>query len=233
MGFTSLGNILAPSIGSRGTKKVPAAIARNQNIASQPRYLLRTPPRIGPMGSSGTVALASAVAADIITSAERGIYMGFTSLGNIRHEESTGCNSKEPKYRFPAQILAKDTSKNRPDGFPETCRGIVGNGSTPAVGWNRAIWSYLRTTTTLTPPESTGCNSKEPKYRFPAQILAKDTSKNRPDGWSKNVRASAALLSRDMPRHCGEWVDSCGWMESSHLELLKKHQSHRSLEKQT
>ncbi|KAL2868055.1 putative citrate synthase [Aspergillus lucknowensis] len=34
-------------------------------------------------GSSGTVALASAVAADIITSDERGVYMGFTSLGNI------------------------------------------------------------------------------------------------------------------------------------------------------
>src|ERR1700755_3304792 len=34
-------------------------------------------------GSSGTVALASAVAADIITPAERGSYMGLASLGNI------------------------------------------------------------------------------------------------------------------------------------------------------
>ncbi|KAL4892505.1 citrate synthase [Aspergillus ambiguus] len=34
-------------------------------------------------GSSGTVALASAVAADVATSAERGSYMGITSLGNI------------------------------------------------------------------------------------------------------------------------------------------------------
>ncbi|OJJ69579.1 hypothetical protein ASPBRDRAFT_130876 [Aspergillus brasiliensis CBS 101740] len=34
-------------------------------------------------GSSGTVALASAVAADVITSAERGTYMGITSLGII------------------------------------------------------------------------------------------------------------------------------------------------------
>jgi hypothetical protein len=32
-----------------GTKKVPAAIARNQNIACHPRYLLNTPPRIGPI----------------------------------------------------------------------------------------------------------------------------------------------------------------------------------------
>ncbi|KAE8344410.1 hypothetical protein BDV24DRAFT_171877 [Aspergillus arachidicola] len=34
-------------------------------------------------GSSGTVALVSAVAADVITSAERGTYMSITSLGNI------------------------------------------------------------------------------------------------------------------------------------------------------
>jgi hypothetical protein len=34
---------------SSGMKKVLAAIARNQNIASHPRYLLKTPPRIGPM----------------------------------------------------------------------------------------------------------------------------------------------------------------------------------------
>ncbi|GES65011.1 citrate synthase [Aspergillus terreus] len=34
-------------------------------------------------GSSGTVALASAAAADVTTSAERGTYMGITSLGNI------------------------------------------------------------------------------------------------------------------------------------------------------
>ncbi|KAL3497178.1 citrate synthase-like protein [Aspergillus germanicus] len=35
------------------------------------------------IGISGIVALASAVAADIITPDERGLYMGFTSLGNI------------------------------------------------------------------------------------------------------------------------------------------------------
>ncbi|KAJ6127758.1 hypothetical protein N7471_008975 [Penicillium samsonianum] len=72
-------------------------------------------------GSSGTVALASAVAADIITSAERAAGTFFVPL-----------------------LLF----------FPETCRGIVGNGSTPAVGWNRAIWSYFRTTTEVTPPAS-------------------------------------------------------------------------------
>jgi hypothetical protein len=31
-----------------GRKKDPAAMARNQKIDCQPRYLLRTPPRIGP-----------------------------------------------------------------------------------------------------------------------------------------------------------------------------------------
>ncbi|OQE13289.1 hypothetical protein PENFLA_c051G02403 [Penicillium flavigenum] len=94
-------------------------------------------------GSSGTVALASAVAADIITSAERGMYMGFTSLGNIL-APSIGpiLGGVLTGTSFVPMLLF----------FPETCRGIVGNGSTPAVGWNRAIWSYLRTTTSVTPP---------------------------------------------------------------------------------
>ncbi|KAJ5371609.1 hypothetical protein N7517_003615 [Penicillium concentricum] len=72
-------------------------------------------------GSSGTVALASAVVADIITSAERAAGTFFM-----------------PLLFF----------------FPETCRGIVGNGSTPVVGWNRTIWSYLRTTAAVTIPAS-------------------------------------------------------------------------------
>jgi multidrug resistance protein len=110
-------------------------------------------------GSSGTVALASAVAADIITSAERGMYMGFTSLGNILAPSIGpilgGVLSKylgwEAIFWFLA-IAAGTFFVPLLLFFPETCRGIVGNGSTPAVGWNRAIWSYLRTTTTVTPP---------------------------------------------------------------------------------
>ena len=111
-------------------------------------------------GSSGTVALASAVAADIITSAERGMYMGFTSLGNILAPSIGpilgGILSKylgwEAIFWFLA-IAALFFFVLLLLFFPETCRGVVGNGSIPVFGWNRAICSYLRTTTAVSPPE--------------------------------------------------------------------------------
>ncbi|KAG0154453.1 hypothetical protein PDIDSM_21 [Penicillium digitatum] len=111
-------------------------------------------------GSSGTVALASAVAADIITSAERGMYMGFTSLGNILAPSIGpilgGILSKylgwETIFWFLA-IAALFFFVLLLLFFPETCRGVVGNGSIPVFGWNRAICSYLRTTTAVSPPE--------------------------------------------------------------------------------
>lgn len=112
-------------------------------------------------GSSGTVALASAVAADIITSAERGMYMGFTSLGNILAPSIGpilgGVLSNYLGWGAIFWFLAIAAGTFFVPlllFFPETCRGIVGNGSTPAVGWNRAIWSYFRTTTEVTPPAS-------------------------------------------------------------------------------
>lgn len=109
-------------------------------------------------GSSGTVALASAVAADIITSAERGMYIGFASLGNILAPSIGpilgGVLSKYLGWQAIFWFLAIAA------GiffiplllfFPETCRGIVGNGSTSPTGWNRSIWSYLKTSTTAVP----------------------------------------------------------------------------------
>ncbi|KGO76012.1 Major facilitator superfamily domain, general substrate transporter [Penicillium italicum] len=124
-------------------------------VADLPLLALRA---VQSCGSSGTVALASAVAADIITSAERGMYMGFTSLGNILAPSIGpilgGVLSKylgwEAIFWFLA-IAGGTFFIPLLLFFPETCRGIVGNGSTSAVGWNRAIWSYLRTTTPVTP----------------------------------------------------------------------------------
>ncbi|KAJ5153629.1 uncharacterized protein N7500_009068 [Penicillium coprophilum] len=108
-------------------------------------------------GSSGAVALASAVAADIITSAERGMYMGFASLGNILAPSIGpilgGVLSKYLGWRaifWFLAIAAVTFFMPLLFLFPETCREIVGNGSTPAVGWNRTMWSYFRTTTAVT-----------------------------------------------------------------------------------
>ncbi|KAJ5676365.1 hypothetical protein N7536_012537 [Penicillium majusculum] len=113
-------------------------------------------------GSSGTVALASAVAAEIITSAERGMYMGFTSLGNILAPSIGpilgGVLSKYLGWKAIFWFLAIAACTFFVPlllFFPETCRGIVGNGSIPAVGWNLAIWRYFQNTTTVTPPAPT------------------------------------------------------------------------------
>lgn len=113
-------------------------------------------------GSSGTVALASAVAADIITSAERGMYMGFTSLGNILAPSIGpilgGVLSKYMGWKaifWFLGIAAGTFFVPLLFFFPETCRGIVGNGSIPAVGWNLAIWSYFQETTAVITPAPT------------------------------------------------------------------------------
>lgn len=112
-------------------------------------------------GSSGTVALASAVAADIITSAERGLYMGITSLGNIL-APSIGpiiggilskCFGWQAIFWFLA-IAAGSFFVALLCFFPETCRVIVGNGSIHPVGWNRSILNYLQDHTTIAPSSS-------------------------------------------------------------------------------
>lgn len=102
-------------------------------------------------GSSGTVALASAVAADIITSADRGAYLGLASLGNIL-APSLGpiaggflsqCLGWQAIFWFLA-ITAGVFFVPFLLFFPETCRAIVGDGSVRPSGWNRSLGSCFR-----------------------------------------------------------------------------------------
>jgi multidrug resistance protein len=102
-------------------------------------------------GSSGTVALASAVAADVITSAERGMYMGITSLGNILAPSLGpilgGFLSQYLGWQAIFWFLAVAAITFFIPlvlFFPETCRAIVGDGSIPATGWNQSIWNRWR-----------------------------------------------------------------------------------------
>lgn len=108
-------------------------------------------------GSSGTVALASAVAADIITSSERGLYMGITSLGGIL-APSIGpiiggilskCFGWQAIFWFLA-ITAGIFFVPLFCLFPETCRAIVGNGSIPPGKWNKSIRNYFQEPTQAT-----------------------------------------------------------------------------------
>ncbi|KAJ5217964.1 uncharacterized protein N7498_000063 [Penicillium cinerascens] len=102
-------------------------------------------------GSSGTVALASAVVADVITSAERGAYMGMASLGNILAPSlgpvAGGLLSRywgwQSIFWF-LGILATVFFIPLLLFFPETCRAIVGNGSIQPYGWSKYFRDYFQ-----------------------------------------------------------------------------------------
>ncbi|GFF76401.1 citrate synthase [Aspergillus lentulus] len=124
-------------------------IIGNVSLALQHNYIsLLILRAVQSCGSSGTVALASAVAADVITSAERGVYMGITSLGNILAPSLGpilgGFLSQYLGWQAIFWFLAlAATTFFIPlvIFFPETCRAIVGDGSIPATGWNQSVWN--------------------------------------------------------------------------------------------
>lgn len=97
------------------------------------------------------MALASAVAADIITPAERGAYLGMASLGNILAPSLGpvlgGLLSQYWGWSaifWLLVILSSCFFFLFALFFPETCRVIVGDGSvcSPSA-WNRPLWSLL------------------------------------------------------------------------------------------
>lgn len=100
-------------------------------------------------GISGTVALSNAAIADIITSAERGAYIGWASVGGALGPSLSliigGILSQYLGYHsvfwflailggvFVILLLIL---------FPETCRKVVGNGSIPPPKWSRSYLNY-------------------------------------------------------------------------------------------
>jgi MFS family permease len=102
-------------------------------------------------GSSSTIALGSAVAADVSTAAERGTYMGWVNggalvgpavgpvLGGIL-AEFLGWRSI---FWF-LVILGGVLLGLLLLAFPETGRNVVGNGSIPPQRWNRDLLSVTR-----------------------------------------------------------------------------------------
>lgn len=101
-------------------------------------------------GISATIALSNAVAADTVTSAERGTYLGIASLGSILGPALGptlgGLISKYWGWYGIFWVLAALS------GFvlvfmllffPETCRKIVGNGSIPPPALSRSLLNVL------------------------------------------------------------------------------------------
>lgn len=127
-------------------------IAANIGLALQTNYvallLLRC---LQAFGCSASIALSIAVVADISTSAERGKYMGYATSGILFGPAFGptigGILAQYLGWRsifwflaiFAGVLLVLFVFL-----FPETCRTVVGNGSIPATGVNRSIFSYLQ-----------------------------------------------------------------------------------------
>lgn len=102
-------------------------------------------------GSSGTVALANAVVADIVTSAERGSYIGYASMAAILGPSLApvigGLLSQYLGWKWIFWFLVISTAAFFIPlffFFPETCRNIVGNGSIPPPVWNHSVLGFVK-----------------------------------------------------------------------------------------
>ncbi|KAH8816098.1 major facilitator superfamily domain-containing protein [Xylogone sp. PMI_703] len=102
-------------------------------------------------GSSGTVALVNAVVADISTSSQRGRYLGFANVGALLGPTIGpiigGVLNQFLGWRsifWFLVILSGVVFVAVLVLLPETCRKVVGNGSTPPPVWNMSLMQYLK-----------------------------------------------------------------------------------------
>lgn len=127
-------------------------IAANIGLALAPSYSALLGLRcIQSAGSSSTVALCTAVVADVVTSAERGQYIGFTvvpavlapALGPV----IGGLLSQYLGWRsifWFLTILSGVAITLMILVFPETCRHIVGDGSIMPPPMYRSVWQMIK-----------------------------------------------------------------------------------------
>ncbi|MCJ1314798.1 hypothetical protein MMC15_000110 [Xylographa vitiligo] len=145
---------LADTAGRRPTYALCFALylAANVGLALQSDYAALLVLRcLQSSGSSGTVALANGVVADVAAPAERGTYMGYAMAGPM-----VGPAVGPVLGGLLAQFLGWKAIFWFLAGmalvflvpfaliFPETGRPVVGNGSVPAPAWDTALVPYLR-----------------------------------------------------------------------------------------
>ncbi|KAE8147520.1 MFS transporter [Aspergillus avenaceus] len=112
-------------------------------------------------GSSGTIVISGAVAADLVTRAQRGKYLAYSSMG-VTAGQALGpvIGGLLTQYLNVASIFwfltafAGFMAAIVIIFFPETSRSLVGNGSIPPQKWNRRILDILRSREWPSPPES-------------------------------------------------------------------------------
>ncbi|TPX09030.1 uncharacterized protein E0L32_001709 [Thyridium curvatum] len=127
-------------------------------------------------GSSGTIALAFAVVADISVSAERGKYMGFVSAGlNAGPAISPVLGGILTEYLgwraifWFCAILSGVATIPYTLFIPETCRKVVGNGSVPPRGWNKTLLDHWRL---RKQPKQTETAAPKQRLGFPNPLKA-------------------------------------------------------------
>ncbi|PYH49358.1 MFS general substrate transporter [Aspergillus saccharolyticus JOP 1030-1] len=142
------------------------SLAANIGLARQSNYAALMVLRcLQACGSSPTIALGSAVVADVSTRAERGKYIAYASLG-VTLGPALGPvigglidHFLGWRWIFWFMVIVSAVFLVIIAlAFPETCRAVVGNGSISAPRWNQpplAILSpTITTTTTTTNPTS-------------------------------------------------------------------------------
>ncbi|KAJ5814358.1 uncharacterized protein N7503_001108 [Penicillium pulvis] len=165
-------------------------IAANIGLALQNNYaalfVLRC---LQSAGSSTTIALSSGVVSDVATVAERGSYMGFVTAGSLLGPSVGpvigGLLAQYLGWRaifWFLTIFAGAFLVPFLIFFPETARGIVGDGSIPPQKWNMSLISYLKTRKARAEGIESPAGSKKQKLSFPnpfktlAIVFQKDTS---------------------------------------------------------
>lgn len=179
---------LADSMGRRPAYTVCFVIyiAANIGLALQDSYaalfVLRC---VQSTGSSATVAMASAVVADVATPAERGSYMGFTLAGSLLGPAIGpvlgGVLAQFLGWRSIFWFLVIFSGAFLTIFlifFPETARNTVGNGSIPPQGWNMSLMNYLAVRKAQREQSASG-DKIEPddlppkkKFRFPNPLAS-------------------------------------------------------------
>lgn len=102
-------------------------------------------------GSAATIALASGVASDVVTRAERGGFVGWASvgislgpaLGPVFGGLLAGYQGWRAIFWF-LLILGVVLLVIVVVAFPETCRAVVGNGSVRPRPWNMSVIQWLQ-----------------------------------------------------------------------------------------
>ncbi|PWY67883.1 MFS general substrate transporter [Aspergillus heteromorphus CBS 117.55] len=126
-------------------------IAANIGLALQRNYAALLVLRcLQSTGSSSTIALANAIVADVVTSAERGLYIGYSSAGSVLGPSIGpiigGILTQYlgwPSTFWFLTICAGVFLIPLVIFLPETARKIVGNGSRPPPLWNLSVLQLI------------------------------------------------------------------------------------------